>query len=54
MLTGKRSRREDGRGRQREEGTPGRDNPGDERDLITQVEDGKGGGNRTREGRHRL
>ena len=33
----------DGGGRQREEGTPGRENPGPNRELIAQVEDGKGG-----------
>ena len=33
----------DGGGRQREEGTPGRENPGSNRDLIAQFEDGKGG-----------
>ena len=44
----------DGEGRQREEGTPGRENPGGDRDLIAQVKDGKGGGGRKREGRHRL
>ena len=34
-----------GGGRQREEGTPRRENPGAKRDLISQVKDGKGGGN---------
>ena len=33
----------DGGGRQREEGTPGMENPGSNRELIAQVEDGKGG-----------
>ena len=33
----------DGGGRQREEGTPGRDNPGANRDLIVKAEDGKWG-----------
>ena len=32
-----------GGGIQREEGTAGRENPGADRDLIVQVEDGKGG-----------
>ena len=40
---GRGSRPGDGGGRQREEGNHGRDNPGADRDLITQVEDGKGG-----------
>ena len=30
---------------QREEGNPGRNNPGDDRDMIAQLEDGKGGAN---------
>ena len=34
----------DGGGRQREEGTPIRENPGDDRDMIGQVDGGKGGG----------
>ena len=35
--------RADSEGRQREEGIPGRENPGVDRGLITQVEDDKGG-----------
>ena len=42
-LAGGESRRTDGGGRQREEGTPEMENTGDDRDLIAQVEDGKGG-----------
>ena len=39
---GEGSGRADGGGIQREEGTPGRENPGSDRDLVAQVEDGKG------------
>ena len=43
---GGRDRPADGKVRQREEGTPGRENPGTDRELIAQVEDGKGGSTR--------
>ena len=36
----------DGVGKQREVGTPGQEIPGDEREMIEQVKDGKGGANR--------
>ena len=40
----------DGVGKQREVGTPGQEIPGDDREMIEQVKDGKGGAN----GRGRL
>ena len=42
-LAGGEGRRAHDEGRQREEGTPGWENPEADRDLIVQVKDSKGG-----------